>query len=229
MIILQAMQAMNRLKIIRDKICWMLLIGSLCLLSFNTTAKSESNILVVGDSISAAYGIEVTEGWVHLLQEKINTTPYAHYTVVNASISGNTSGDGLSRLPQLLSLYSPAIVVIELGGNDGLRGYPLKLMSQHLQKMIELSQQSQAKVVLAGIRIPPNYGDRYTQAFSNTFEQLAQKNTVSYVPFILKGVATQPLLMQKDGIHPTAEAQPILLDNMWEAISRLLQANTLSP
>jgi acyl-CoA thioesterase-1 len=195
-------------------------------LPLNTTsASSEHRIIIVGDSISAAYGMDATEGWVHLLQEKLNATGYTHYTAINASISGNTSGDGLSRLPQLLSLYSPDIVVIELGGNDGLRGYPLKLMANNLQKMIQLSQTNNAKVVLAGIRIPPNYGDRYTQAFSNTFDTLDKTNTVSYVPFILKGVATHPLLMQKDGIHPTAEAQTILLDNMWGAISGLLQKN----
>jgi acyl-CoA thioesterase I len=204
--------------------CTFLLISCLCLLPFTVAhANSEHRILVVGDSISAAYGIDVTAGWVHLLQEQLHSTSYAHYEVINASVSGNTSADGLSRLPQLLSLYSPEIVVIELGGNDGLRGYPTKLMAKNLQKMIDLSQQINAKVVLAGIEIPPNYGERYTVAFRKTFQQLAQNNTVSYIPFILENIATQPQLMQKDSIHPTAEAQPILLENMWGAISGLLK------
>lgn len=204
----------------------LLLVCSLCFLVFTAThanADKEQRILIVGDSLSAAYGINVTEGWVHLLQEKLNSTPYAHYDVINASVSGNTSGDGLSRLPKLLSLYSPEIVVIELGGNDGLRGYPVKLMANNLQKMITLSQDNNAKVILAGIEIPPNYGERYTQSFRKTFQTLAQNNTVSYIPFILKDIATRPQLMQKDGIHPTAEAQPILLENMWGAIQALLE------
>jgi acyl-CoA thioesterase-1 len=202
----------------------LLLISCLCFLPLTTAhANGEHRILVVGDSISAAYGIDVTAGWVHLLQERLHSTPYAHYEVINASVSGNTSADGLSRLPQLLSLYSPETVVIELGGNDGLRGYPTKLMAKNLQKMIDLSQQANAKVVLAGIEIPPNYGERYTLAFRKTFQQLAQNNTVSYIPFILENIATQPQLMQKDSIHPTAEAQPVLLENMWGAISGLLE------
>lgn len=200
-----------------------LLVGSLCFLPF--TAASEQRILIVGDSISAAYGMVVSAGWVHLLQEKISHTSHAHYEVINASISGNTSADGLSRLPKLLSLYSPEIVIIELGGNDGLRGYPVKIMANNLQKMIDLSKKNNATVVLAGIQIPPNYGERYTQAFSKTFQQLSTNNTVSYVPFILEGIATRPLLMQKDGIHPTAEAQPLLLENMWKSIYGLLQKN----
>jgi acyl-CoA thioesterase I len=191
----------------------LLLIGSLCLLPLNAHSdKSEQRILIVGDSISAAYGMDISEGWAQLLQQRINTTPYSHYQVINASISGNTSGDGLSRLPQLLSLYSPSIVVIELGGNDGLRGHPVKLMAHNLQKMINLSQEHNAKVILAGIEIPPNYGERYTQSFRKTFQQLAKNNsTVSFIPFILEGIATRPLLM------------PILLDNMWGAISELLR------
>jgi len=180
-------------------------------------------ILIIGDSISAAYGMDINNGWVQLLQEKLHHTEYAHYEVINASISGNTSGDGLSRLPQLLTLYSPHIVVIELGGNDGLRGYPTKLIANNLQKMIRLSQEAHASIVLAGMHIPPNYGKRYTQSFHHVFQQLAKKNTLSYIPFILEGVPTRPHLMQKDGIHPTAEAQPFLLNNAWEAIHSLLQ------
>ena len=200
-----------------------LLAFSICLLPLHASSNGEHRILIVGDSISAAYGIDISEGWVQLLQEKLDANTYSHYEVINASISGNTSGDGLSRLPKLLSLYSPEIVVIELGGNDGLRGYPTKLMAKNLQKMIDLSQQTNAKVILAGIEIPPNYGERYTQSFRKTFQQLAKDNTVSYIPFILENIATQPQLMQKDSIHPTAEAQPILLENMWGAIRELLE------
>lgn len=202
-----------------------LIISCIGFLSVHVNANTQNNhrILIIGDSISASYGIDINEGWVNLLQERLKSSEHNHYEVINASISGNTSGDGLSRLPQLLSLYAPKIVVIELGGNDGLRGYPTKLMAKNLQKMIDLSQQANAKVVLAGIEIPPNYGERYTQSFRNAFQQLAKDNTVNYIPFILENIATQPQLMQKDSIHPTAEAQPILLENMWGAISGLLE------
>jgi len=175
----------------------------------------KSIILVVGDSISAAYGIELNAGWVSLLAQKLISDGYQHQ-VINASVSGNTSADGLRRLPNLLKEYKPAIVVIELGGNDGLRGYPVKLMKKNLQAMINLSQESQANVLLAGIEIPPNYGPRYTGLFRKTFQELNRDNpSVRYSPFILEAIATKPELMQSDGIHPTAVAQPQLLNNIW--------------
>ncbi len=184
--------------------------------------KDSHTILVLGDSISAGYGIDIERGWVSLLQEKLKAEKYDHYKVVNASISGNTTGDGLSRLPKLLEEYSPTIVIVELGGNDGLRGYPVKLMEKNLQTMINLSQQQNAKVVLAGIEIPPNYGTRYTALFRKTFQKVASANTVDYIPFILEGIALNPELMQRDGIHPTEQAQPKLLDNIWGTLLPLL-------
>jgi acyl-CoA thioesterase-1 len=184
--------------------------------------KGRPIILVVGDSISAAYGIEQSLGWVALLEEKL-TAKNLWYKVVNASVSGSTSADGLRRLPNLLKQFSPRVVIIELGGNDGLRGYPVKLMKKNLQQMIDLSQSSNADVLLAGIEIPPNYGMRYTTLFKDAFQQLAATNRdIQYDPFILDAVATKPELMQDDGIHPTAAAQPQLLINIWDNLYPLL-------
>lgn len=190
--------------------------------SLNSASNSKPIILVVGDSISAAYGIELSKGWVALLEQKLVTKNHL-YQVVNASVSGNTSADGLRRLPNLLKQYTPNIVVIELGGNDGLRGYPVKLMKNNLQSMIDMSQKNNAKVLLAGIEIPPNYGARYTALFRGAFQDLAANNSnIQYDPFILQAVATKPELMQSDGIHPTAQAQPQLLNNIWDNLLPLL-------
>jgi acyl-CoA thioesterase-1 len=157
-----------------------------------------------------------------LLEEKL-TAKNLWYKVVNASVSGSTSADGLRRLPNLLKQFSPRVVIIELGGNDGLRGYPVKLMKKNLQQMIDLSQSSNADVLLAGIEIPPNYGMRYTTLFKDAFQQLAATNRdIQYDPFILDAVATKPELMQDDGIHPTAAAQPQLLINIWDNLYPLL-------
>lgn len=178
------------------------------------------SILVLGDSISAAFGIDPQSGWVHLLQQKLDESAPSKYSVINASISGATTGDGLARLPALLKQYQPDIVILELGGNDGLRGYPTRLMKRNLQSLIDLSRQNGAKVILAGIEIPPNYGPRYTQSFRETFLRLSQDNPkISFIPFILQDIATQPELMQSDLIHPTAQAQPIILGNIWPTLS----------
>ena len=195
-----------------------------CAINQQVAAKTDTPvILIVGDSISAAYGIDLDAGWVSLLAQKLEANHYA-YEVINASVSGNTSADGLRRLPNLLKAYKPAIVVIELGGNDGLRGHPVTLMKKNLQAMIDLSKAKGAKVVLAGIEIPPNYGPRYTTLFRQAFRQLNQDNpTVQYDPFILEAIATRPALMQSDGIHPTASAQPQLLENIWDDLLPLLE------
>ncbi len=186
------------------------------------SSNKQPIILVLGDSISAAYGIELSEGWVALLEKKLAEKSYSHQ-VINASISGNTTADGLSRLPNLLKQYKPTIVIIELGGNDGLRGYPVKLMKKNIQLMIDLSQKNNAKVLLAGIEIPPNYGLRYTTVFREAFIDLATTNSnIQFEPFILQAVATKPELMQSDGIHPTAVAQPQLLKNIWDNLLPLL-------
>ena len=178
-------------------------------------------ILVVGDSLSAGYGIDQTQGWVQLLQHKLDTLEQ-HYRVVNASISGDTSHGGLQRLPRILQKWKPRIVIIELGGNDGLRGLSLKSMTGNLEKMIQLSHQSGAKVLLLGIRLPANYGRRYGERFSSIYPALAEKHDVPLVPFMLESVADKKALMQADGIHPRAAAQSIVLGTVFEYLQPLL-------
>lgn len=184
-------------------------------------ANATSSVLVLGDSLSAAYRIDEEQGWVALLQQKISDENYPA-DVINASISGETSAGGLARLPKLLQTYQPQLVVLELGGNDGLRGYPISKLKANLSKMIELSRQSGAHVLLLGMRIPPNYGARYSGLFADTYAAVAEQYQIPWVPFFLDGVATQPALMKSDGIHPTAEAQLLLLDNVWPSLAPLL-------
>jgi len=178
-------------------------------------------ILVFGDSISAGYGIKPQEGWAALLQKRLTDQGYG-YRVVNASVSGETTGGGAARLPRALSLHQPAIVILELGGNDGLRGLPLESSTRSLATMITASQDAGAKVLLLGMRIPPNYGARYSQGFEQMFSTLAKRYSVPLVPFFLEKVALKRSLMQEDGIHPTASAQPVLLDTAWPALKPLL-------
>lgn len=180
------------------------------------------NILIFGDSISAAYGIEQEQGWAHLLQAKLNTEGYS-FKVINASISGDTTGGGLIRLPKALSRHRPDIVVIELGGNDGLRGYPISKIRDNIEKMINLTQASGARVLVIGMVLPPNYGRRYTEAFLDLFQTAAKATKVPLIPYLLEGTDTPPELIQRDGIHPTAEAQVLLLDDVWPSLHPLLQ------
>lgn len=194
--------------------------GCLALLLLGQQAAAQT-LLVVGDSISAGFGLNTDQGWVTLLQQRLRKEGYA-YKVVNASISGDTSAGGLARLPALLSGEKPELVVIELGGNDGLRGQPPQQLQQNLASMVAASQQAGAKVLLLGMRLPPNYGERYTQAFVRAYEQVAQASQVPLVPFFLEGVAGMPQLMQADGIHPTAAAQPRLLENVWPQLKPML-------
>ena len=181
-------------------------------------------ILVMGDSISAAYGIQREHGWVRLLEQRL-AEHTIEFHVVNASISGETTSGGLSRLPKALELHAPEIVIIELGGNDALRGYPIDAIQRNLRRMIELSHEVDARVVLMGMEIPPNYGDRYTQAFRGIYRDLARSEAVGLVPFLLEGVALEEELMQSDGIHPTAAGQPRLLDNIWPVLGVVLGAD----
>ena len=175
----------------------------------------------MGDSISAGYGIQRDQGWVQLLADSLQQAEYPH-RVVNGSISGETTAGGLARLPQALETHEPEVVVIELGGNDGLRGYPTDLVRENLKQMVELSLAREAKVLLVGMQIPPNYGPRYTAAFFGMYEDIAEETGVSLVPFFLEKVALTPGLMQSDGIHPTADAQPLLLETLWEHLKPLL-------
>ncbi|WP_312929937.1 arylesterase [Stutzerimonas nitrititolerans] len=177
--------------------------------------------LVVGDSISAAFGLETSQGWVHLLQQRLNDGEH-DYRVVNASISGDTSAGGLARLPALLSEHEPDIVIIELGGNDGRRGQPPAQLKRNLAAMAEQAQQAGAKVLLLGMRMPPNLGQRYTSAFADAFDSLAAEKDLPYVPFLLEGIGGVQGMMQADRVHPTAQAQELMLDNVWPVLEPLL-------
>ncbi|SEI71521.1 acyl-CoA thioesterase-1 [Allopseudospirillum japonicum] len=183
----------------------------------------EGNILVLGDSLSAAYGIAPESGWVALLQTHLQEFGYAHQ-VVNASISGETTGGGLVRLPALLRQHRPVLVLVELGGNDGLRGLPPVAIRNNLAQILQLTQEAGAQAMLLGIYLPPNYGEIYTQKFANIYPELANQYDVPVIPFILAGIADQPEsgLMQEDGIHPTQDAQPKILDNIWPHLHMLL-------
>ena len=178
-------------------------------------------ILVLGDSLSAGYGIDTSRGWTQLLAERLqdNGHPYA---VVNASISGDTTRGGLARLPRLLERHQPRIVIIELGGNDGLRGIRLEEMRSNLEGMIAASRTAQADIVLLGMRIPPNYGTAYAERFTQVFAEVARENAIAYVPFFLEGVAQNDAMLQADRIHPSEAAQPVMLANVWPALEPLL-------
>lgn len=194
----------------------------LALLSIAEAAPARPAILVVGDSLSAAYGIAVEEGWVALLERRLREEGY-EYAVVNASVSGDTSRGALARLPRLLDTHAPAVVIIEIGGNDGLRGLPVTELRTNLSRMIEAAQGTGARVLLLGMRIPPNYGPRYTQEFADTYATLAERYDAALVPFILDDVALDEKLMQDDGIHPRADAQPLIMERVWERLAPLLK------
>lgn len=195
------------------------------LLSVQVLAGS-GTILVMGDSLSAAYGVETEKAWVAQLRKRLDSRDYAGWSVVNASISGETTDGGLRRLPDLLSRHQPDIVVIELGGNDGLRGFPPSVIENNLARMIEQSQQAGSRVLLVGMQMPPNYGPRYTEAFAGIYPELAEAQDTALVPFFLDGIYNQQGMMQDDGIHPTAEAQTKLLDNLWPHLKPLLERDT---
>jgi acyl-CoA thioesterase-1 len=178
---------------------------------------------VLGDSLSAGYGLKIQEGWVHLLEQRLAAQGY-EYRVVNASVSGETTQGGLARLPRVLETHEPAVVVVELGGNDGLRGLPLATSRENLKRTIELARKANARVVLVGMVIPPNYGPRYGQEFRDMFATLAQQYQLAFVPFFLDKVALNPGLMQADGIHANAKGQPQLLENLWPKLKPLLVA-----
>ncbi|SDL92407.1 acyl-CoA thioesterase-1 [Modicisalibacter muralis] len=194
---------------------WLLIV----LVAWAGSANAASTtLLIMGDSLSAAYGIERQAGWVNLLSERLNDD----VEVINASISGETTAGGATRLPELLGQHDPDIVLLELGGNDGLRGLPPLQMRANLSDMIEASQRAGAKVLLLGIRVPPNYGQAYATAFHNVYRELSDQYDVPLVPFLLDGIALDEGLMQDDGIHPTAEAQDMILDNVWPTLKMLL-------
>ena len=189
----------------------------------SASAQAEAPvILVFGDSISAGYGLPLEQGWVELLRSRLKAQGYG-YQVVNASVSGETTAGGLARLPRALELHHPSIVILELGGNDGLRGLPIAQMRTNLTQMTSLSTAAGAKVLLLGMRMPPNYGPEYTKQFAMVFSDLATEKKISLVPFLLTDIALSPALLQADDIHPNAQGQPILLDNVWPTLKPLLR------
>ena len=192
-----------------------------CLALAGAPAWADS-VLVWGDSLSAGYGLQIQQAWPSLLEKRFAEAKLPH-KVVNASISGETTSGGRSRLPTALQTHKPAVVIIELGANDGLRGLPPKLMAATLQAMIDASRQAGARILLVGMRMPPNYGPEYTASFENTFKDLARSNKVRLVPFMMEGFADKRQFFQQDGIHPIAEAQPIILDTIWRELAPLLR------
>lgn len=189
------------------------------LCSFSVQAK---NILVMGDSLSAAYGLQTEQGWVALMAQRSASEGY-QLNISNGSISGETTSGGVARLPDLLDRYDPSIVLLQLGANDGLRGTPLQLIEKNLNRLIDLILESGALPMIVGVQLPPNYGPRYTQAFFEIYADIAEKRKLPLVPFLLEGVAMDWSLMQSDGLHPTAEAQPMILDTVWAILQPILE------
>lgn len=179
--------------------------------------STQQTILIVGDSISAGFGIDKQLGWVRLLENQLQEQNINH-VIINASISGETSSGGANRINKLLQRYKPSLVIIELGGNDGLRGSPIKAIKKNLSYMISQGQQSGAEVLLLGMKIPPNYGQTYSELFSRQYPELAATHNIKFVPFLLQGIAGVEGMMQADGIHPTQAAQVIMLDNVYQVL-----------
>ncbi|MBE7422285.1 MAG: arylesterase [Zoogloeaceae bacterium] len=195
-------------------------VGIFVLLSFS--AQAAGTILVVGDSISAGYGLAQGQSWPSLLEKRLREQRL-DYSVVNASISGDTTAGGRSRIGAALEQARPAVVIIALGGNDGLRGLPVAALRDNLDAMIAAARARKARVVLAGMKLPPNYGPDYTQAFERSYAELAKRHKAALVPFLLEGVAENREFFQPDGIHPVAEAQPIILENVWKVLKPQLK------
>ncbi|MFQ3189826.1 MAG: acyl-CoA thioesterase-1 [Paraglaciecola sp.] len=203
---------------LRNKIYILLILIPLLLISDQLQAK-ETKLLILGDSLSAAYGLKQEQGWVSLLQ---NAWQNKDIMIVNAAISGETTDGALARLPRLLKQHSPTHIFVELGGNDGLQGHPVSKMRNNLEKIIQLSQSNKVKVILQQMQIPTNYGKRYTQMFTDSYAQLAEQYVVTMLPFFLEKIALDKSLMQRDGIHPTAEAQIIIAKDMQKALGEII-------
>lgn len=191
------------------------------LMALVPNAAFARTLLVLGDSLSAGFGIDINAGWVALLQQRL-MQEQRDYNVVNASISGDTTANGLARLPPLLAKHRPHLVIVELGGNDGLRGLPLEQMKHNIDAIVAKAKASGANVLLLGVRLPPNYGPAYTEKFQQIYREVANERRVPLVPFMLNGVDTNPSLMQPDGLHPRAQAQTRILDNVWARLKTLL-------
>ncbi|MDG2288366.1 MAG: arylesterase [Woeseiaceae bacterium] len=195
---------------------------TILLVTASTVGAEEPTIVIFGDSLSAGYGIEVDQSWGSLLQARLKEQGYEH-RVVNASISGETTEGGVTRIDSALSDFSPDLVILELGGNDGLRGFPPTRIEKNLEKLIVQAKSSGAAVILLGIRIPTNYGSRYSAEFEAVFRNVSERLDVQWVEFFMEGIALNDDLLQEDRIHPNANAQPMLLDNAWSIISTTLQ------
>ncbi|MFO1503385.1 MAG: arylesterase [Steroidobacteraceae bacterium] len=185
-------------------------------------ASGERTLLVFGDSLSAAYGLQAEQGWVAQLQRRLQTQGYG-YRVVNASVSGETTSGGRNRIARALAQHKPSLVLLELGANDGLRGLPVKETRENLGAIIDAIRRGGSKVLLLGIRIPPNYGPQYTQAFADVYAGLAAEKKAPLLPFLLEGIALDPRFMQPDGLHPNAQGQPLVLANVWPVLKPLLE------
>ncbi|MCE4541899.1 MULTISPECIES: arylesterase [Caballeronia] len=185
--------------------------------------QTKPAIVVLGDSLSAEYGLPRDTGWVNLLRERLAKERF-DYSVANSSISGDTTSGGRARLTAVLSRIKPAVVIVELGANDALRGVPLATTETNLRGIVDASQAAHAKVLLIGMHVPPNYGPDYTQKFHAVYERIAKEHNVPLVPFLLAGIADKPAMFQADQIHPTVQAQPLLLDNVWPTLKPLLGA-----
>ncbi|MCU4676815.1 arylesterase [Catenovulum sp. 2E275] len=204
------------------------LLSVFILLSFNLvhSAYAENNkqtLLILGDSLSAGYGLDVEQSWAHLLAQDWQQN-YPERNIINASISGDTTSGGLNRLNKLLDQHQPAWVLIELGGNDGLRGFQLPVIKQNLTQLVQLTEQKGAEAILAEIKIPPNYGQRYVSRFTQQYHEIAQEFKLDLIPFFIESVAVNPDLMQRDGIHPNAQAQPQIKDFMDKALNNAIQS-----
>jgi len=196
----------------------------LLFIALQNAVASDRTILVMGDSLSAAYGIRPEQGWVALLTQRLQTQGYG-YEVVNASVSGETSNGGLQRLPRAIQIHHPGIVILELGANDGLRGLPVQVTKDNLAKMVQLSQAAGARVLLIGIRIPPNYGPRYANEFAGLYPEIVKQSQLPLIPFLLDKVALDPTLMQDDGLHPNARGEPQVLETVWQGLEPLVKKN----
>ena len=186
------------------------------------SAWAGGTILVYGDSLSAAYGLSQDAGWAALLQTRLKQKGM-DYTVANASISGETTSGGAARIAEALKAHQPRVVIVALGANDGLRGLPLEQMRANLGNIVRASQKARSRVLLVGMRMPPNYGEIYTREFAQVYADLAREYKTAFAPFLLEGMAERRELFQADNIHPTAQAQPVLLDNVWKALAPLLK------
>ena len=199
------------------------LVVLLCAQVLNVSASPSRSLLILGDSLSAAYGMRQEQGWVSILNQRFNNNN-SPYHIINASISGETTAGGLARLPKVLENNAIDYMLIELGGNDGLRGFPTPLIKNNLLQIIQLAKQKNIEVALMEIKIPPNYGPRYNKLFTANYQQLAQEQNIPLVPFFMEDIAVNPNLMLKDGIHPNIDAQPIIADFMETQLTQLLMS-----